>query len=321
MLSNLTIKNFAIIKETSLNFDLGFNVFMGATGAGKSIIIDALNFVLGDKASKDNIRHNQNTLLVKAVFENVNNTTKSLLDDFCIAQDDDLLILTRTFSIDGKSSCLINGESVTLSMLKQVGQSLVDSYCQHDGVQLLKTSNHIKLLDSNCPAVVGELKAKISELLHQIKEIDENIEKLGGSAENRQRLIDLLTYQINEIESANLKEGEEENLRSQLSVAANAELLNSNLSQVCQMFDSANLSSVCSVLNGIIKFDDRLGCLYERMNSSVLELEDIVESLKQLKNSINFDESEIDSLNERLDLIKNLNKKYGGDYFAVIEFL
>ena len=321
MLSNLVIKNFAIIKNTSLNFNSGFNVLIGETGAGKSIILDALNFVLGAKANKENIRSGEQQIVVKATFENLNEQTKKLLNNFLIEIDEDILIVSRTFSIDGKSICNINGETISLSMLKQIAETLVDSYEQHDGVQLLKSTNHLKILDENCPSEIETIKTEISNLLHQRTAIDKEIEQLGGTNESRARIIDLLSYQINEIESANILEGEEEDLRTQISVAANSEQLNNNLSSVISCINSSNIESCVSLMQSIVKYDDKLQEYYQRLSETIIELEDIESSLVDYKSHISFDESEIDSLNLRLDVIKNLKKKYGSAYEDIIKFL
>ena len=321
MLSNLVIKNFAIIKNTSLNFNSGFNVLIGETGAGKSIILDALNFVLGAKANKENIRSGEQQIVVKATFENLNEQTKKLLNNFLIEIDEDILIVSRTFSIDGKSICNINGETISLSMLKQIAETLVDSYEQHDGVQLLKSTNHLKILDENCPSEIETIKTEISNLLHKRTAIDKEIEQLGGTNESRARIIDLLSYQINEIESANILEGEEEDLRTQISVAANSEQLNNNLSSVISCINSSNIESCVSLMQSIVKYDDKLQEYYQRLSETIIELEDIESSLVDYKSHISFDESEIDSLNLRLDVIKNLKKKYGSAYEDIIKFL
>ena len=321
MLSNLIIKNFAIIKNTSLDFSSGFNVLIGETGAGKSIIIDALNFVLGAKANKENIRSGEQQMIVKATFENLSPETKSALDNFLISfEEDDVLIISRSFSIDGKSICNINGETVTLTMLKQLAETLLDSCGQHDSVQLLKNSNHLKILDKNCPNEVEDIKSNISMLLGEISNINKQIDKLGGSEESRERLIDLLSYQIKEIESANISEGEEEQLRSQIQIANNTEILNSNLSSVFNCINASNLSSCVSYMQTLAKIDNQLEDLYQRLSGAVIELEDISASLNDYKEHIEFDEKEVDVLNLRLDTIKNIKKKYGSSYSEIMNF-
>ena len=321
MLSNIIIKNFAIIKNTSLNFSSGFNVLIGETGAGKSIIIDALNFVLGAKANKENIRSGEQQMVVKATFENLSLETKKVLNSFLIClEDDDALIVSRSFSLDGKSTCNINGETVTLSMLKQLAETLLDSCGQHDSVQLLKNSNHLKILDENCPKEIEDIKSEISRLIGEISNINNKIDQLGGSKESRERLIDLLLYQINEIESANIVEGEEEELRTQIQIASNAEILNSNLSSVINCINSSNLSSCISYMQTLAKIDNSLEDLCQRLSEAAIEFDDISTSLADYKEHVSFDEKEVDILNLRLDTIKNIKKKYGSTYSEVVKF-
>ena len=320
MLSQLSIKNFAIIKNQSLNFSSGFNVLIGETGAGKSIIIDALNFALGEKANKDNIRKNEIQMSVKATFENYNNATKQLLDNFDIPQDD-LLIISRTFTVEGKSSCKINGEPVTLTMLKQIAETLVDSYGQHDNVELLKISNHIKLLDASCNNTLDNLKNNISQHLKQLSEVDKQIETLGGSSENRERLIDLLTYQITEIENANLRKNEEEELKEKLAIASNAENLLQKLSNASNLLNSSRLTETLSPIQSIISYDNNLDNVYQRLSSAIIEIEDINEFIKDYISNLSFDEKEIEELDSRLDTIKLLKRKYGQSYEDIMTFL
>lgn len=320
MLSQLSIKNFAIIKNQSLNFTSGFNVLIGETGAGKSIIIDALNFALGEKANKDNIRKNETQMSVKATFENYNNLTKQILDNFDIPQDD-VLIISRTFTLEGKSSCKVNGETVTLTMLKQIAETLVDSYGQHDNVELLKISNHIKLLDASCNHEIENIKNNISALLKQLSEINNQIETLGGSSENRERLIDLLSYQIDEIENAQLQKDEEEELKEKLAIASNAENLLQKLSDVSNILTSSRLEETLTPIQSVISYDNNLEDAYQRLSSAIIEIEDINEFIKEYISKLSFDEKEIKELDTRLDNIKLLKRKYGQSYEDIMLFL
>lgn len=320
MLQTLNIKNFAIIENTSLSFNLGFNVLIGETGAGKSIILDALNFVLGGKPNKDDIRNGTLEMTVKATFENVNSSVIEKLNEFQIDYDD-LLIISRTFNQDGKSSCNINGEPVTVGMLKQIGLLLMDMYGQHDSLSLLNTKNHIKMLDSYKPDFIECEKNAIHNLLLDLKDVVDKMNSLGGDGEDRERAIDILNYQINEIEHANLKIGEDEELSNQISILSNFEKVSSSLGQAYNNINSSNASQALSSLRYAGNFDNSLLSLADRLEGCIIELEDVSMAIKEYLSNVNYSDKEIDSLSERLEHIKSLKKKYGNSIEEIFEYL
>ncbi len=320
MLQSLTIKNFAIIENTSLNFDLGFNVLIGETGAGKSIIFDALRFVLGEKANKDNIRSGCTQLSVKAVFSNLSKNVLDKLSDFQI-DCDDVLIVSRTYNTDGKSSCLINGEPVTVAMLKQISDLLYDIYGQNDGTSLLNVKNHLKIMDMYNAKILEYDKLQIKNQLARYKEIEYKISSIGGQGENRERLIDLLKYQINEIESLNLKNNEDIELEQQINSIANFEKLSSNLENCYTLLSDNNLSTGLNDLESILDYAPTLKECYNRLQSSIIEIDDIKSEIKEYLSNLSSDDVDIDELNERLDKIKFVKKKYGPTIQDVFDFL
>lgn len=320
MLQSLTIKNFAIIENTSLNFDLGFNVLIGETGAGKSIIFDALRFVLGEKANKDNIRSGCTQLSVKAVFSNLSKNVLDKLSDFQI-DCDDVLIVSRTYNTDGKSSCLINGEPVTVAMLKQIGDLMYDIYGQNDGTSLLNVKNHLKIMDMYNAKILEDDKLQIKNQLARYKEIEYKISSIGGQGENRERLIDLLKYQINEIESLNLKNNEDIELEQQINSIANFEKLSSNLENCYTLLSDNNLSTGLNDLESILDYAPTLKECYNRLQSSIIEIDDIKSEIKEYLSNLSSDDVDIDELNERLDKIKFVKKKYGPTIQDVFDFL
>lgn len=320
MLQTLSIKNFAIIESTSLSFNLGFNVLIGETGAGKSIILDALNFVLGAKPNKDDIRNGETEMSVKAVFGDIKKQVIEKLNEFQIDYDD-LLIISRSFNSDGKSSCSINGEPVTVGMLKQIGTLLMDMYGQHESLDLLNTKNHLKMIDSYKPETLAKEKDEIKNLLTKLKDVQEQMNKLGGEGEDRERIIDILNYQINEIEQANLKVGEDLELTNQIATLSNFEKIFSSLGQSYNSINSSDLSQALSNLQYAGNFDNNIKLLSDRLSSCLIDLEDISMSIKEYLSNVNFSEHEIDSLTERLETIKTLKKKYGGTIEDVIAYL
>lgn len=321
MLQSLSIKNFAIIENISLSFNLGFNVLIGETGSGKSIILDALSFVLGEKPSKDNIRYGCNEMSVKATFSNLSNSLIKKLNDYQIDIEDDILIIGRTFNADGKSVCKINGEIVTVSMLKQLGAFICDIYNQHDGVNVFNVKNHLKLLDSFNEQILQSDKEELQILLDQLKFVEKNIEQIGGYGEDRERTLDLLNYQINEIETANLKTNEDEELQNQIIAMSNFEKITNSLEISYNNLSNNSLGQALSSLESAANYDSSLLDYANRLSSSLIELEDIKLSLKDYLSNLSFSSTELDKLNARLDSIKLLKKKYGNTIEQVLFYL
>ena len=320
MLDTIVIKNFAIIQSTSIKFDSGFNVLIGNSGAGKSIILDAISFVLGEKANKEIIRNGEQETVVKATFCNLSSEVVSKLDDFGIDCQDDVLVVSRNFNLEGKSTCRINGEIVTVSMLKQIGVLLYDMFGQNESVEVLNTKNHLSMLDAYKTDEVLPLKDKVKDLLNNLSDVKQRIDEIGGQGSNRERLLDLIKYQIDEIEKADLKIGEDEELESKQKVLANYEKISLNLQQCYSSLYGENVGSALSCLDIAKRYDDSLNDLYERLNSCVIELEDITSSISDYMSNMNFSEAEIDNINIRLDNIKQLKKKYGDSIQDIIKY-
>lgn len=326
MVEKLKINNFALIKSLEIDFSNGFNVLIGETGAGKSIILSALNFVLGGKADKAIIRSGEEVAKVSAVFSCDSVKLNNLFEQFGIEKSDELLI-TRSYNTQGKNDVRINGEMATVGMLKEFGALLVDSYNQNEQVEMTKTKNHIRILDSYKPQTINVFKSKLMPLIEEINSIDAEIKKLGGNGENRARRIDILNYQIQEIENAALKEGEEEELSDTLArISQSEKVLNaiSELENVLSGEDYSLISSLSAAKNkmiGLASIDEQLADISDRLSSSVIELEDISESLSSIYEKFSFDENKINSLIARRDEIDGLKHKYGKDYSEIMQYL
>ena len=216
MLVQLEIRNIALIDHVSIELTRGLNVLSGETGAGKSMIIDSINAILGGRISKDIIRTGREKASVQAVFVVEKEKVGDLLDSYGIdAEEDNTLVVSREFNINGKNICRINGKIVTVSMLKELGERIIDVHGQYDNQSLLKTENHIKLLDSFGGEYIDKLKQEYTEALQVYKSINNRIRNLSGNAGERERRIDLLKYQIDEIRKAKLRIGEDEELSRQ----------------------------------------------------------------------------------------------------------
>ena len=328
MLSYLKIKNIALIDQLVINFDEGFNVLTGETGAGKSIIIDSLNFVLGGKVNKTLMRSGESFMRVEALFlPPYENGIEKVFEDYGIEFEDEILI-ARTYYDNGKNEIRLNGNTLTASMLKNVTSYLVDILGQHEHQSLLKDKFHLEIIDNLQPKRLELLKESVQNLYSQYKIIVAEIDKIGSSSENRERMLDLLKYQIDEIERAKIKPDEDVELNNERLKMLNSEKIATNLNNAYQELNSNYSSSVdeslkkASVsLNSISQYDNSLVELVERLNSIRYDLQDISETLKQINDQNSFDQARFDEIDSRLDLIKSLKKKYGNSTEQIAEFL
>lgn len=323
MLQTLKIKNVALIKNLSLDFSQGFNVLLGETGAGKSIIIDSLNFVLGDKADKTLIRTGENEMRVDASFAGYNASTIKALENLGI-DDEGALIFSRTISDSGKGEVRINGMPATLSMLKQISSTLVDTYGQHENQVLLKSKNHLDLLESYDKNLFTDDLYKLQAKLKELSLIVSRKQEIGGDFENRARMMDLLSYQISEIEKVAAKPNEDEELADKLLVFANAEKIYDGVKDALSVVDGQVLSMLQSAghsIQSVSAYENKLTSLHERIVSSEYELDDVCSELKNILSGLSFDEKEMETLDSRLDEIKNLKRKYGGTLEEVQKYL
>lgn len=324
MLQSLTIKNVALISSLTIDFGQGFNVLLGETGAGKSIIFDALNFVLGDKADKTLIRSCEQTMRVDALFSNLSMAAQDALKEFGYEEDE--ISLSRTMSIDGKSTIRINGIAATLSVLKMVGKILVDSYSQHESVDLLKSKNHLSMIDKYAGEQISTLKEKVKSDYQEYNKILSQIASLGGDEFERERTKSILEYEIKQLKEANLLPNEDIEIKQRRDLLNSSEKILQAINTCLEELSESNQSAInliqlsSSSLQGLTKFEK----LYEykqRLDSSRYELEDICDGLATLKESIDFDEQELELMDRRYDLIKSLTNKYGGSIEKALEYL
>ena len=324
MIQSLSIKNVAVIKNIDVEFGEGLSILLGETGAGKSIIFDSLNFVLGAKADRTLIRTGENEMRVDAVFSNLSSNVQAFLKE--LGFDGEEIGLSRSLTIGGRSSVRINGIPVVLSVLKEVGELLVDSYSQHENVELLKSKNHLNMLDKFGGEEVGKLKEKIRSKHCLIYELNKKLANLGGDEFERERKKSLLDYQIKEIEDAELKQGEEDELNEKLKFFTNAEKIYESIS-ICQTLLDNGVNSCISALQqssnalaGLVNFNEINDCR-ERLESARYEVSDICDTLEDIKSSTDFDEREFEKLDRRSDLIKSITKKYGGNIESALMYL
>lgn len=324
MLRHLKIKNIALIKDLTIEFSDGLNVLTGETGAGKSIIIDSLNFVLGDKANKGLMRAGTDSMSVEALFCGVTKRAKEILKEYDLLDDDDILIVR---SVTGSSQSIkLNGNTITAGMLKNITPHLVDIHGQHEHQSLLKPKFHLSIIDGQDASRIDPVKILVSELYKKHKDIMLQLDELGSNSQNRERMTDLLQYQINEIERFALKAEEDEILSAEKSRMLNSGKISTGLSSSVNEIDGsfsvvASIKKAISALNGVVQYDESLQPLIERLNGARLEMEDIAEELKGKSDSVNFDDAAFDRIDSRLDGIKALKKKYGSTTDEIFKFL
>ena len=326
MLKRLYVKNVALISEADIEFDRGLNVLSGETGSGKSVILDSINFVLGCKADRTMIRYGENEAFVRAEFVlDKDSEAVKILIGYDIETDSDIII-SRKLSSDGKGSIKINGNSVTASMLKSITQHLVDVHGQSEHFFLLSEENQLKLVDSLGGVEIDGIKNELSALISEKRQLKSKINSLGGDESERARKLDLLEYQINEIKTADLREGEYQELKSRQQILLNVEKIMSAINEARNILGGDGgcgdgLAFSMHALNGITAIDDSYLQIYNRLEGVSAEIDDISETLTDFADNLSFDDSEIKQISERLELIKTLIKKYGADEKQIIGYL
>ncbi len=322
MLKSLDI---ALIESAIIDFTSGLNILSGETGAGKSVIIDSLNFVLGAKADKTMIRYGKNECAVSAVFDlSASPQAKSALG--LLEDDGDDLVITRKLSSDGKTSIRVNGEPYTLSMLKSVTSLLVDVHGQSEHYSLLKESEQLKVLDRFSGEKISAIKGEIRQTIDSLKTLEKSLNSVGGTESERAIRIDILKYQIDEIKEADIKEGEEEELISRNNTIKNVEKINESLSAANAAIkgDECAIDMINSAIHSISaigNLDDKYFNLKERLSGVVSELSDAAATIDDFIGECDFDEAEIEEVNKRLEIIKNIKKKYGNTVEEINNFL
>lgn len=326
MLCQLSIENIALIEKLELELKNGLNILSGETGAGKSIIIDSLNFVLGERADKSLIRFGTDKASVEAVFEDyLTPSVNDCLDDLGI-EAEDVLILRRKMSADGKNECRINGRISTLSALKSLTELLVDIHGQHEHQSLLKSTNHIKLLDKLGEKKIATVKSEVEKDFDNYTSLKKEFSRFGN-ADERERKLDILSFQIDEIEKADVKEGEEDELLSARKRIRNMEKIISALEGAKNLLDgydsqsvSASIKNANSLLNTISSYDENILPIVDRLDSCKVEITDISETLSDMLQKLDFDSRSAEQIEERLEVVRTILRKYGGSFESLQRF-
>ena len=324
MLSLLHIENIAVIECSDISFNRGFNVLTGETGAGKSIIIDAISAILGERAYRDMIRTGTNKASVRAVFTDVPN-----LDWFESngVEYDPETVIQRDIYLDGKNVCRVNGSLVTVSILRQLGLQLINIHGQHDSASLLDEENHLGILDSF--AANERIQEQYAQKYRAVSELRHEIQRMSMDESEKLRRMETLRYQIEEIGKANLKPGEDEALEERRKFLQNAEKLSSGIDRVVECLYGGDetdgaaslLAEASHSLSRISRYTDAYTALQERLEDLMYQVQDISEEMRDARDELSYSEDELEQIETRLDQIHRLRRKYGVTCEDILQYM
>ncbi len=330
MLLELEIRNFALIDKLNLTFHKGLNILTGETGAGKSIIIDAVNMAIGERADRGFVSSNSDKCTVQAIFSINNiNDFNNLLSEYGIEKDnDDILIFTREIYSNGRSVCRVNGVIVTQTVLKLFTQKLIDIHGQHQHQSLLNSSSHIDMLDCYGGKKVLDLVNKVSKKYNELQALKHKLSSICFDEMERERKIDLMKFQIEEIKSARLSVYEDEELLKQRNVIANSQKIYKTLANAYEIIQGGsvdkpildNLSNIVYSMNEISSLDDNFFNFKNILEDVQYKLEDVTRDIRDYRDQIDFDPKSLDYIEERLDLINTLKRKYGNSIEEIFQY-
>lgn len=327
MLLEISIKNFAIIEEISLNFEKGMTVLTGETGAGKSIIIDAMNMMLGSRATTDVIRHGAPKAEIEGLFTVESNRHLTALFEEQGLEWTDELIIRREILQNGRSVSRINGQMVNLSVLKAVGQHLVDIHGQHDQEELMRPQLHITMLDEFGDVAFFQTKDAYRQTFENYKRLRKQVVELQRNQQENKARIEMLEFQIAEIEAAALEVDEDLRLEQERQRLLNHKMIADTLTNAYTMLDAEEFSSLSNVrsamndLESIEEYDPSYKELSSQLSETFYALEDITKRLEDVVDGLEFDGNRLMQVESRLDLIHSITRKYGGQVKDVLEYL
>ncbi len=313
MITTLHIKNIGIIEDITINLNSGFNVLTGETGAGKSLIIDSLMILCGGRFSKDMIRRGQEYSFVEACIYVPKNEYA----------EDGNIIVSREIHINGRNLCKINGRMVTVNILKSIMTNIIDIHAQNDSHDIMFQASHINYLDNYANNEVISLKEEYSKLYSEYKKINEELENNFGNEKQKQRTLDLLTYQLNEINNARLKMDEENKLEEKLKIIQNKEKVYNNLTKSSNILSDniiSNFENVISCLSKIESFDAKYMQSLTSIQSLYYDVQDIYETLNGYLYENEYCDLDSNEITSRLDLIYSLKRKYGNNIDEILKY-
>ena len=324
MLSLLHIENIAVIECSDISFNRGFNVLTGETGAGKSIIIDAISAILGERAYRDMIRTGTNRASVRAVFTDV--PELAWFENNGVPYDPETVI-QRDIYLDGKNVCRVNGVLVTVSILRQLGLQLINIHGQHDSASLLDEENHLGILDSF--ASNEDLREEYSLKYHAVADLRREIQRMSMDESEKLRRMETLRYQIEEIGKANLKPGEDDALEQRRKFLQNAEKLSSGIDRVVECLYGGEetdgavslLAEAGNTLSRLARYTDAYMALQERLEDLMYQVQDVSEEMRDSRDELSYSADELEQIESRLDLIHRLRRKYGVSCEDILQYM
>ena len=313
MITNLHIKNIGIIDDIEIDFNTGLNILTGETGAGKSLIIGSLSIISGGRFSKDMIRKGETNSFVEVCLYEPQNENSI----------DGTIIISREINVNGKNMCKINGRMVTVNELKKFMKQIIEIHGQNDSQNLLENKEHIKYLDNFIGEEIEKLKQEYKTYYERRMVIKKELDENYGDEKQRQRKLDLLKYQFEEIEDANLIDGEEDELNNKQKIIVNSEKIVKTLREVDMEIGENSIDILSNSIRNLEKIEN-LDNKYEETSKSLksiyYELQEISRDISNYKNEVNFDEEEQKEIEERLDLIYSLKRKYGNSIKEIMQY-
>ena len=324
MLSLLHIENIAVIESADISFDRGFNVLTGETGAGKSIVIDAISAILGERAYRDMIRTGTNKASVRAVFTEV--PELAWFADNGVEYDPETVI-QREIHLDGKNVCRVNGSLVSVSILRKLGIQLINIHGQHDSASLFDEDNHLTFLDAF--ADNEAIRADYSEKYEAVAKIRREIDRISMDEGEKLRRMETLKFQINEIEKAELEAGEDEELEARRKILQNAEKLSDGMEEAVECLyggdDSDGASGLLAqaehALARLARFTDAYATLHEKVADLMYQVQDAAEEVRDARDDLSYSADELETIESRLDKIHRLRRKYGVTCADILDYL
>lgn len=327
MLVHLSIRNLAVVEAVDITFHAGFHVLTGETGAGKSIIIDALGLIAGGRGSADLIRYGCERAEIEAAFDlPPEHRSWQALAEFGISADpEESLIIRREIGIQGKSTARINGQMVNLSMLREVGEALINIHGQHEHQTLLRPERHLDLLDAYGAELIGPRKAEYQAAYAAFIKINKEWNELRGTNQQALQMLDLYRFQLEEIASAKLKAGEDEWLSQEKLKLSHSEKMMDSVSQAYDLlYGSQGLEAVAkaiSRLNEVSSYDrPSIEPLLEQLQTAYYQLEDAAFGLRSYREQIEFNPERLEEVEDRLNLISTMRRKYGDSIEGILEY-
>lgn len=331
MLRSLYIKNFALIDDIILEFEPGLNILTGETGAGKSILLDAVQVALGGRASAEYIRAGTDKAIVQVAFQPETSDVIKNLEDLGIEiSGEEVLVLSREISRNGRNWCRVNGQVVTLSGYRQAGSGLVDLHGQHQQQSLLHLERYLDLLDSYGGEQVIQQRSKVEKYYHQWQKVQTKLQQMQSNAQDLARQIDVIKFQVQEIENAQLTAGEDQQLINERKLLANAEKISALANTVYQnLYDGANqqkpaatelIDAGVNALRELAGYDQKLIPLLKSLEETLYVVEDTAREVAQFIDGVEYDAQRLDYIEKRIDEINHLKRKYGDSVAEILRY-